>query len=270
MSNFIIIGDHKFSINIEEHLFGELFDINYKIFNESNNHTENMRIDIMQGYGLPFQDYIVTIQENAHKITYQRADYLIEVNPSYTKAKIFFHDELALKHAMMNLYSAFIVHNNWGLLVHSSCVVDNGGAHIFSGHSGAGKSTAAKLSAPRQLLSDEATILKVTDNGITVFDSPFRSELETKGEVTTAPLASINLLHQALSNNREVLKKGEAFTSLIDKVFYWPYNSGETAKIMMLLRKLVEQVPVYNLHFQKNNSFWELITNDKLQMQAKL
>ena len=51
----------------------------------------------------------------------------------------------------MNLYSSFIAYHNWGLLIHSSCVVNKGEAHIFSGHSGAGKSTAAKLSHPRDL-----------------------------------------------------------------------------------------------------------------------
>lgn len=268
MVYYIKIADHNFKITYPSGRSANSFYIIYQSFLGALSEPADMSITITQGYGLPFQNYDVFIAESDEEIVFQRADYLIEVDPDYTKAKIYFHDELALKHAMMNLYSAFIVHNNWGLLIHSSCAVENGQGHIFSGHSGAGKSTAAKLSLPRQLLSDEAAILKITDTSVTVYDSPFRSELQAIGKMETAPLASINLLHQAWSNQRTGLKKSRALIQLMDKVFYWSYKQEETANILQLLQLLVEQVSVYDLHFQKNNSFWELISNDELCMQT--
>ncbi len=73
-------------------------------------------------------------------------------------------NEFALKHALMNLYSSFIVHHKWGLLIHSSCLKEGDKAFLFSGQSGAGKSTVVKLSHPRPILSDEATVVKITES----------------------------------------------------------------------------------------------------------
>lgn len=222
--------------------------------------TPDLTITIQEGYGIPFTDYEVKINSQENKITFKRADYVIEVNSNYTIATVFIHDDLALKHALMNVYSSFIAYNNWGLLVHSSCVLEKGKAHIFAGHSGAGKSTAAKLSYPRDLLSDEATILKITADQVTVYNSPFRSELESSGMIDRYPLTSIQLLYQALQNQRVPIKKSDAFMELIDKVFYWEHDASETKNVLRMLRTLVNVVPTYNLHFQKNDTFWELIS----------
>lgn len=220
----------------------------------------DLSILLKDGYGTPFVDYEVKIVNEGNQITFQRADYFIQVDADYKQATVAVHDELALKHALMNLYSSFIVHRNWGLLIHSSCVIEEGRAHIFTGHSGAGKSTAAKLSYPRKLLSDEATILKITEESITVFNSPFRSELQSTDHHENCPLASIQLLEQSLSNKRSKLKKSEALLQITDKVFFWSYRAEEPAAIFRLLKLVVNEIPVYELHFQKNNTFWELIS----------
>jgi hypothetical protein len=220
----------------------------------------DLTITIEEGYGTSFVDYEVEIWEQSNMISFQRADYLIQADSNYKQAKVAVHDELALKHALMNLYSSFIMHHNWGLLVHSSCVIENGQAHIFMGQSGAGKSTTAKLSYPRELLSDEATILKITEDNITVFNSPFRSELQSTDHQGSYSLASIQLLQQSLTNKRLKLKKSEALLQITDKVFFWFHKAEEPIKILHLIKILVNQVPTYELHFQKNNTFWELIS----------
>ena len=164
------------------------------------------------------------ITKDTSEICYRRADYLIEVDTNYRNATIYAHNEFALKHAMTNLYSAFIVYHNWGLLIHSSCVIEEGRAHIFAGQSGAGKSTAARLSEPRPLLSDEATLVQITSDGMIVHDSPFRSEMTSSGNTEPTPLASIQLLHQSLQNNRIKIRKSDALIQLMDKVFYWVHS----------------------------------------------
>ncbi|MFD0682104.1 MULTISPECIES: hypothetical protein [unclassified Paenibacillus] len=217
-------------------------------------------IHIRDGYGIPFVDYKVDITKEAGKILFRRADYLIEADSDYRNAFIYVQDELALKHALINLYSSFIVSNNWGLLIHSSCVIEDGKAHIFAGESGAGKSTAAELSYPRELLSDEATLVKITSDEITVYNSPFRSEIEMKGESRFCSLASINILHQAPHNQRITLRKSNGLLLLMDKVFYWAHDAKETGGIIGLMKILANGVPIYELHFQKNDTFWELIS----------
>ncbi|MCM3573753.1 hypothetical protein M3172_11205 [Mesobacillus subterraneus] len=258
MSKFLSrVGQHSISLIYNKEEICKWLTCN---FYQSETNEPQIQIFLKDGYGTGFTDYQVEIQEVDGSITFQRADYLIESTADYTSATIHVHDELALKHALMNLYSSYIVYHNWGLLIHSSCAIENGKAHIFAGHSGAGKSTAARLSEPRPLLSDEATIVKISENGITVFDSPFRSELPSTGYQQPTPLAGIQLLQQSEKNSLEMMRKPEALLSLMDKVFYWSHDPAETQRIMGLLRALVEKVPVYELYFRKDPTFWELIS----------
>jgi hypothetical protein len=256
----IKVGEHFIKVLCHSDQFLNFLKNNFQLVSDTRYRTLDITIQLKDGYGVSFTNYDVEITKLENHISYRRADYLIEVDNEFGYALVSVYDELALKHALMNLYSAFIVHHNWGVLLHSSCAIDNNRAHIFSGQSGAGKSTAARLSAPRDLLSDEATIVKITSEEITVFNSPFRSEIKSKTIVEPQPLESIQLLNQALQNNRVKLKKSDALIQLLDKVFYWAHSPEETVRIFNLLNKLVETVPVYELYFQKNDRFWELIS----------
>ena len=249
------IGDHFIHIeNAPDIIDGMFRDLG------SLNKSPDLTVTVQMEFGEPFVNYEVNVTKTSDRTYFRRSDYLVEVDADYQFAEISAYNELALKHAFINLYSSFIVYHKWGLLLHSSCVVDNGKAHIFTGHSGAGKSTAARLSYPRNLLSDEATILKISSNDIEVFNSPFRSELRSGGEERHLPLGSIQVLHQSLTNRRSKLSKSDTLLTLIDKVFYWSDDPVNPKVILGMLTKVANHVPAYNLFFQKNNTFWELIS----------
>jgi hypothetical protein len=255
----VTIGTHNIQMIIDSKDLTDFIKQSYTIIQSEN--KPDIFLTIKQGYGIPFIDYQVEITKQDGKITFRRADYLIEVTTDYQSATIHAYDEFALKHAMTNLYSAFIVYKQWGLLIHSSCVIEDGKAHLFAGQSGAGKSTAAKLSSPRSLLSDEATIVQIATDGIFVHNSPFRSEILTGGDEDCVPLASMQLLHQSLQNNRITMGKADTLLQLMDKIFYWKHDPEETKTILRLLTRLVDQVPAYDLYFKKDNTFWELISS---------
>jgi hypothetical protein len=255
----IRIGSHHVQVLLMvNHLSDFLID-HFEVWNDVNNEPDIL-LSIKEGFRSSVMDLQVSITKDSEKIYFRRSDYLIETAPDYKCTTIYVSDELPLKHALTNFYSSYIVYHNWGLILHSSCVLEDGRAHIFAGQSGAGKSTAARLSKPRDLLSDEASLVKITDHGITVYHSPFRSEETDKGRSNQAPLESIQILHQSPQNERVNMKKADAFVHLLDKVFYWSHDSEETKKIMGLLKLLVDRVPVYELYFKKDNTFWELIS----------
>lgn len=264
----ITIGEHALQIGFKSDLLRDLFQRSFPSIElkPPGTHPPDLNVDLEDGYGVPFTDYRVAVAKDRHKITYRRADYFIEADHRFRQARICVHNEFALKHALMNLYSSYIVHTNWGLLVHSSCVAEAGVAHMFAGRSGAGKSTAACLSSPRGIVADEATVVKIGSGSgsepIAVFHSPFRSEMQHHGCAVHGPLqlGSIQLLRQAARNQRARLAAPDAFLQLMDKVFYWSRFPEEARQVLCLLRTLAVRVPVYELHFQKNPSFWELIS----------
>jgi hypothetical protein len=256
----ITIGEHLVQVACASVELMNMFERNFHCIPLVHDDQPDILIQIEEGYGVPFVDYEVTVIKESNKIFFRRADYLIEANSTYGVARISVYNGFALKHALINLYSSYIVHENWGLLLHSSCVIEHGKAHIFAGQSGAGKSTAAQLSYPRELLSDEATLVKITPDQILVFNSPFRSEVTVTGMESCSPLASINILYQADHNKRISLRKSNGLLHLMDKVFYWTHNTEETGAILGTMKVLANAVPIYELYFQKNNTFWELIS----------
>ncbi|MGM9987196.1 MAG: hypothetical protein ACI35O_08205 [Bacillaceae bacterium] len=238
---------------------------NFDLINseELNDRKEDLTIYLMeQGYGESLSTYDVEITEKDNQKIYSRKDYLMKVDKDFKEVRLYAHNNLSLKHALMNMYSSFIVKHNWGLLMHASSIVEREAAHIFTGHSGAGKSTVAKLSSPRQLLSDEAAVIHITDEQVTIYHSPFRSELTERADKEVYPLADIQLLRQAKENKRVKMNQLKAYLELVDKVFFWTNDPNETTAVMKLLKRLVSSVPVYELYFEKNPSFWEVMGNE--------
>lgn len=220
----------------------------------------DLQVKIEDDYGEPFVDYDVNVIADGERVVYKRTDYRIETDTKYRTARISVFDDFALKHALVNVFSAFITHKEWGLLVHSSCLLDRGGSYLFAGHSGAGKSTVAQLSFPRLILSDEATLIKVTESEVSVFTSPFRSDTRMPEMKGPYPLAGIQFLRQALQNQRVPISKIDGVLGLMNRVFYWAHDPEETKKVLRLCKKLIERVPAYELYFQKNDTFWEEIS----------
>lgn len=261
----IIIGEHVLCISFASSAVKSLFSRTFPTAISSFGYEPAITVHLVAGYGSPFINYNVVKQRYSGKVRYERTDYLIESDEECKQVTINFHDELALKHAFMHLYSLYIVRCRWGLLVHSSCVTDEGGAHMFTGRSGAGKSTAAALSESesRGIVADEATILRIRPDGVTVFHSPFRSEIQTAAPLEPRQwrLSSIHLLHQAEQHLRMPIAKSEGLIRLMDKVFFWNPSSDDTRTIIGLLRHTVDLVPLYDLYFRKDPYFWELISS---------
>lgn len=220
------------------------------------------RLTICQG-GEPNRDGTDTTISRDHQGAwiYDRPDYRLRISPDCLEADIRFYDYIGLRCVMMNWYSAVAAYLNWGLVVHSSCVIHRDEAYLFAGYSGAGKTTVAALSHPRALLSDEASLVKLSPNHPAfVYDSPMRSSLFEPAPVESAPLRAIYLLQQSLSIRKSRISASEAFLSLLDKIWYWPCQPAQAVQVIRLCKLLTEQVPVYRLEFQKNDLFWEAIS----------
>lgn len=259
-SQDITIGEHILRIFFGTADVKALFHRTFPTVLKSYNREPTLNLYLNEGYGHPFTDYQIAKQAVFGGCRYIRTDYVIEVADDYRCVKINVHDSLAMKHAFMHFYSLYIVHDRWGLLMHSSCIAEKGNAHMFAGHSGAGKSTAAALSLPRGIIADEAAIVRIRPDGVSVFHSPFRSELQSMGAQEPLPLAAIHLLHQAKRHRRTRLAKAEGMLRLLDKVFYWNPSIDESRTIIHMLKEAADLVPLYDLHFCKDPEFWELIS----------
>lgn len=150
------------------------------------------------------------------------------------------------------------------LILHSSCVLDaTGKAHFFLGHSGAGKTTLTALSKPRAILGDDMNLLSIQNDRVIAqagaVGGSFLSDIPYDEKVD---IGSFNWLVQDSEVKRTKLNNGEAQIKLIasvSNIFWETLPKEKTATIMNIVKKAAEDIPMYQLHFQKSDSFWNLI-----------
>ncbi len=201
-------------------------------------------------------------------------DHLIEVkHPDYKgqyalhrqKGNVWVNGPNALMAFLRTIFYFIIVEKD-GLAIHSSCIKKQGQAYIFSGPSGSGKSTIISLTKKPDVYSDEVTLLRKDKDGrLIVHYSPFRSEYFTSYNPPITDIAGLFLLEQSTEVQVKPVSTTAALLELMANIFL-PVSQENplTKKIFNLCCDLLEQIPVAELQFRKDSTFWRKI-NDKYQ-----
>ena len=148
------------------------------------------------------------------------------------------------------------------LILHSSAVADARGAHVFSGVSGAGKSTiAALLSPPSGLaikVADELLVLARGEGGWRVLAAPFIGA-RSAPPGASFPLSSINILEQALCHERQPLSSVSALRELMRHVLVYARDPETAAHVLGAVGELATAIPFFRLRFAKDPSVAEVL-----------
>jgi hypothetical protein len=151
--------------------------------------------------------------------------------------------------------------NLGGILLHAASVVKNGMAYVFTGHSGAGKSTIVRNSPRLPVLSDEVLGVQVRpDNSHPIaFGSPFFGDWGRPGEEMSAPIKGIYFPVKSSHNRLEPLNAAETLALLLPCV--WSFTTWEPRLRAMfdITTQLAERIPGYRLHCRPEPSLWEVL-----------
>jgi len=160
---------------------------------------------------------------------------------------------------LLRIVHSLLLATSGGVLLHAASGIRNGRGFAFSGVSGAGKTTIARLApAGVQLLTDEISYLRRDGAGYRVYGTPFSGELGLKGEDVSAPLAAIHLIEHASANRRHPLKPPEAVRKLLRNTLFFAQEPELVHSVFATLCDLAGHVPVYRLEFQPDARVWEL------------
>ena len=146
------------------------------------------------------------------------------------------------------------------LMMHASAVEHAGHALVFTGVSGAGKSTISSLldHAPARKIGDEIIVLHRVGTGVDarwhVFIPPYLTPFDRTGieHGTSAPLDGIHVLVQAPRHARTPMTPTAALRELLRHVLVYVAEPRTAEHVLALVADLTRQVPTYRLEFRKD------------------
>ncbi len=156
---------------------------------------------------------------------------------------------------------AWLCLQHQALLLHAAGVVRQGQGYVFFGPSGAGKTTTSRLAAATgEVLSDDLVIIRAHQDRYQLYGVPFKGALETVLRPNrVAPLQGLFRLQQSTHHQLRPLPHPVAVVELAASAPFIARESVLGAQLLELCYHLVRQVPVYQLHFRRDDGFWRVI-----------
>ena len=146
-----------------------------------------------------------------------------------------------------------------GLLeVHSCGVRDRGGVLLFTGQSGAGKSTTARLwnrwAPSRTILSDDRVLLDPRGSSpVRAFGTPWHG-MGRFGSPASGPLRALFFLEQARVSEAVRIHPAEAAARLFARTFPPIWDRDLTARVVKACGDVTERVPAFVFRFRKDET----------------
>lgn len=156
-----------------------------------------------------------------------------------------------------------------GFLLHAASAIRNGSAFVFSGVSGAGKTTISRCApADAVLLSDEISYLRKNGDQYCAWGTPFAGELGQPGSNLTAPVAKFFFLEKGRENHIEDVSRAEATRMLLRNILFFCDDERLVRQVFDSAYDFLESVPVYRLTFVPDATVWNFVRDFDIACQT--
>jgi hypothetical protein len=173
--------------------------------------------------------------------------------------------------SVLRILHSLILAQRGGFLLHAASAICDGRAYLFSGVSGAGKTTMTRL-APEDitLLTDEISYLRPNAEGYSAFGTPFAGELARAGENCAAPVSALFFLEQGSENRVDEMSSAEAVRRLMRNILFFAEDHGLVEKLLATACDFAARVPIRRLTFYPDARVWEDVRNFARNFAANL
>ena len=164
--------------------------------------------------------------------------------------------------SVLRILHSLILAQRGGFLLHAASAICDGRAYLFSGVSGAGKTTMTRLAPPDiTLLTDEISYLRPNADGYSAFGTPFAGELARAGENCAAPVSALFFLEQGPENRIDELSSAEAVRRLMRNILFFAEDQSLVEKLLATACDFVARVPIRRLTFYPDARVWDEVRN---------
>src|ERR1700681_1601733 len=131
----------------------------------------------------PVSDDDVRVRRAGEEWLIERGDFQARWDPRTGRGSVRQNANPYSLDSVLRILHSLILAQRGGFLLHAASTICDGRACLFSGVSGAGKTTMTRLAPPDvTLLTDEISYLRPTVDGYSAFGTPFSGELAKAGE----------------------------------------------------------------------------------------
>src|SRR5580693_3958197 len=161
---------------------------------------------------------------------------------------------------VLRIVHTLILARQGGFLVHAASAIREGKEFLFSGVSGAGKTTLSRLAPPdATLLTDEISYVRREGTRYIAFGTPFAGELARVGENCCAPLSALFLLEKGSQNRIETVGPSEALRRLLRNILFFADDPELVKLVFQSACEFASLVPIHRLVFVPDQRVWDII-----------
>lgn len=162
--------------------------------------------------------------------------------------------------SVLRIVHSLILAEEGGFLLHAASAIRNRRAFLFSGISGAGKTTMARL-APSgvKLLTDEVSYVRHIGNEYFAYGTPFSGELARPGENLRASTDTLYFLVQGPENRVDPVCATEAARMLLRNILFFAHDRELVRRVFDAAVQFVSTVNVAKLVFTPDVRAWDLV-----------
>lgn len=162
--------------------------------------------------------------------------------------------------AVLRIVHTLLLSSEGGFLLHASSVVRNGRAFLFTGPSGAGKTTIARL-APGDVsvLTDEISYVRKRNDEYVAFGTPFSGDWGDVGENVSAPVSTLFRLGWGPDNERTALNRTATVRTLMRNILFFAEDPAITGRLLDAACDFAASVPAFQLAFAPDARVWKAI-----------
>jgi hypothetical protein len=163
--------------------------------------------------------------------------------------------------SVLRILHSFLVIARGGFLLHSASAIRNGSAFLFSGVSGAGKTTISRLAPPDAiLLTDEVSYILPMDGGYRAYGTPFAGEFGAPGDNAFAALKVAYFLAQGPENRSDPVPYTEAVAALLRNILFFATNDAALMRrVFDTACRFAASATIRRLTFAPTPRIWEMI-----------
>jgi len=162
--------------------------------------------------------------------------------------------------SVLRIVHTLIQASQGGFLLHGASAIRNGRAFLFSGVSGAGKTTISRLAPPDAiLLTDEISYVRRQGDRYLACVTPFAGELARPGENTMAPIEHLYFLSKGPDNRTDPIAPADALRMLLRNILFFAEDAELVKMVFRSATEFLGRVPFSRLTFYPDQRVWDLI-----------